>query len=168
MTNTLLNEQVRRIGELLKARGETIAVAESSTGGLISASLLSLPGASAYFQGGSVVYTLASRRELLRITAADVEGLEPLSEPMVRRFAQHARVQLGTTWGLAELGAAGPTGARYGHPAGTSVLAVDGPRSLSITVQTGSDDREANMWHFTARALTLLEHALLDQRNPES
>lgn len=168
MTNTLLTEQVRRIGELLKSRGQTIAVAESSTGGLISASLLALPGASAYFQGGSVVYTLASRRELLRIKAADVEGLEPLSEPMVRRFARHAREQLSTTWGLAELGAAGPTGARYGHPAGTSVLAVDGFTTESITVQTGSDDREANMWAFTTRALTLLESVLLDQGSPHS
>jgi len=165
MVNTLLTGQVKRIGELLKSRGETIAVAESSTGGLISASLLALPGASAYFQGGSVVYTLASRRELLRITAADVEGLHPLSEPMVRQFARHARLQLGTTWGLAELGAAGPTGTRYGHAAGTSVLAVDGPVTMSITVQTGSDDREANMWQFTARALTLLESVL---REPEA
>ena len=168
MPNTLLTDQVKRIGELLKSRGETIAVAESSTGGLISASLLALPGASAYFQGGSVVYTLASRRELLRIRAADVEGIEPLSEPMVRRFAQRAREQLGTTWGLAELGAAGPTGARYGHPAGTSVLAVDGIVTASITVQTGSDDREANMWAFTTSALMLLEGVLLDQRATRS
>lgn len=168
MTKTLLTDQVRRIGGLLKSRGETIAVAESSTGGLISASLLALPGASAYFQGGSVVYTLASRRELLRIRAADVEGLEPLSEPMVRRFAQRAREQLGTTWGLAELGAAGPTGARYGHPAGTSVLAVDGIITASITVQTGSDDREANMWAFTTGALTLLESVLLEQGTTRS
>ncbi len=160
MVHALLTAQVRRIGELLKSRGETIAVAESSTGGLISASLLAVPGASAWFQGGSVVYTLASRRELLRLTAADVEGLQPLSEPMVRQFARHARLQLGTTWGVAELGAAGPTGARYGHAAGTSVLAVDGPVTVSVTVQTGSDDREANMWHFTDSALTLLEKLL--------
>ena len=162
MTSPLLTDQVRRIGSFLMSRRETIAVAESSTGGLISASLLSLPGASAYFQGGSVIYTLASRRELLRITAADVEGLLPLSEPMVQRFARHTRDQLGTTWGLAELGAAGPTGARYGHPAGTCVLAVHGPVNVSITVQTGSDDREDNMWTFASRALTLLEHALVE------
>jgi len=168
MTNTLLIDQVKRIGELLKSRGETIAVAESSTGGLISASLLALPGASAYFLGGSVVYTLASRRELLRIRSANVEGLEPLSEPMVRRFAQRAREQLGATWGLAELGAAGPTGARYGHPAGTSVLAVDGVNTTSVTVQTGRDDREANMWAFTARALMLLESVLMDQGTTRS
>lgn len=160
MTNILNTEQVSRIGDLLKARGETVAVAESSTGGLIAASLLSVPGASAFFLGGSVVYTLISRRELLRISAADVEGLEPLSEPMVERFARQARLQLGATWGIAELGAAGPTGARYGHPAGTSVLAVDGPVTICSTLQTGSNNRQANMWQFTAEALSLLERAL--------
>ena len=160
MAHLLLSDQVSRISDLLKSRKETVAVAESSTGGLISASLLAVPGASAYFLGGSVVYTLASRRELLRITAADVEGLAPLSEPMAIRFAQQARAQLGATWGLAELGAAGPTGARYGHPAGTSVLAVTGPVTLSLTVQTGQDGREANMWQFTRSACELLERAL--------
>lgn len=160
MRRTLLTDQVARIGDLLKTRGETIAVAESSTGGLIAASLLSVAGASAYFLGGSVVYTLASRRELLKITSTDVEGLQPLSEPMVQRFARRAREQLGATWGVAELGAAGPTGARYGHPAGTCVIAVDGPVSLSMTVETGSSDREANMWQFSREAFTLLEQAL--------
>jgi PncC family amidohydrolase len=161
MEQILHTAQVARICELLKARGETVAVAESSTGGLISASLLSVAGASAFFLGSSVVYTLASRRELLRIRAADVEGLKPLSEPMVQRFAQRAREQLGATWGIAELGAAGPSGARYGHPAGTCVLAVDGPVILTTTVQTGNSDREANMWAFTAAAMALLEQALI-------
>jgi PncC family amidohydrolase len=156
----LPDETVSRIAQRLKARGETVAVAESSTGGLISASLLAVPGASAWYLGGSVVYTLVSRRELIRITAADVEGLEPLSEPMVRKFAQRARDQLGASWGVAELGAAGPTGARYGHPAGTSVIAVAGPVTLSRTLQTGSADREHNMWQFTRAALALLDAAL--------
>ena len=160
MQQQLNTDQVASIGELLKARGETVAVAESSTGGLIAASLLSVPGASSYFLGGSVVYTLLSRRELLQIRAADVEGLAPLSEPMVERFAARAREQLDATWGIAELGAAGPSGARYGHPAGTCVLAVVGPVTLTTTVQTGNDDREANMWEFTGAAMSLLEQAL--------
>jgi len=160
MSRQLLTERVTRVAAALKARGETVAVAESSTGGLIAASLLAVPGASAYFLGGSVVYTLVSRRELLRITGSDVEGLAPLSEPMVRRFAEKAREQLGATWGVAELGAAGPAGARYGHPAGTSVIAVHGPVIASITLQTGSDDRESNMWRFTEAAIALFEQVL--------
>jgi PncC family amidohydrolase len=160
MHQKLHTDQVARIGELLKARNETVAVAESSTGGLIAASLLSVAGASAFFRGSSVVYTLVSRRELLEIKAADVEGLQPLSEPMVQRFARRAREQLGATWGIAELGAAGPAGARYGHPAGTCVLAVDGPVTLTTTLQTGNSEREANLWQFTGAALALFEQAL--------
>lgn len=156
----LVDDAMLRVAERLKARGETVAVAESSTGGLISATLLAVPGASAWYLGGSVVYTLVSRRELIRITAADVDGLEPLSEPMVRRFAERARDQLGATWGVAELGAAGPTGARYGHAAGTSVIAVAGPVTLSTTLRTGSADREQNMWRFTRAAIALLDQAL--------
>ena len=156
MPPALVSPTVQAIADQLTARGETVAVAESSTAGLISASLLAVPGASAYYRGGSVVYTLESRKQLLGITRADVEGLEPLTEAMVLRFAEIARAQLDATWGVAELGVAGPTGARYGHPPGISVLAVVGPRELSTTVATGSDDREQNMWAFAESALALL------------
>ena len=148
------------VGAALKDAEQTVAVAESSTAGLISAALLAVPGASAYYTGGSVVYTLASRRELLRITRSDVEGMEPLTEPLVAKFAEKARQQLDATWGVAELGVAGPTGARYGHPPGISVIAVDGPVTLTEIIETGSDDREANMWTFTQRAIELLHRAV--------
>ncbi len=144
----------------LQARGETVAVAESSTAGLISASLLAVPGASAYYAGGSVIYTLASRRELLGIRKADVAGLEPLTEAMVMRFAERARQQLDATWGIAELGVAGPTGARYGHPPGISVIGISGPTDSSIVIETGSANREENMWAFTRAALELLAAAI--------
>ena len=146
--------------EILKTQNVKISVAESSTGGLISAALLAVPGASAYFEGGSVVYTLTSRKEILRITRNDVEGLEPLTEAMVLKFAEKAADQLGTTWGIAELGVAGPTGARYGHPPGISVIGVFGPNPAATTIETHSDDREANMWQFTSAALNLLTNQL--------
>ncbi len=155
-----LTSYTAEIAKLLTARGETVAVAESSTAGLISASLLAVPGASAYFTGGSVIYTLASRRELLGVRKADVEGLEPLTEAMVMRFAERAREQLDATWGIAELGVAGPTGARYGHPPGISVIGISGPSERSTTVETGSADRERNMWTFTNAALELLRTTL--------
>ena len=158
-----LSQRATPIGEQLKAHGQSIAVAESSTAGLISAALLAVPGASAYYKGGSVVYTLEARRELLGLRRADVEGLEPLTEAMVTRFAQKARDQLGADWGIAELGVAGPTGAPYGHPAGVSVVAVCGPVERAITINTGSADREANMWAFTGQALDLLEQVLSQQ-----
>ena len=155
-----LTELSNAVALLLRERGQTVAVAESSTGGLISASLLAVPGASAYFVGGSVIYTRESRKQLLGVTAAGVEGLEPLTEAMAAVFARRAREQLGATWGLVELGAAGPAGTRYGHPPGLSVIAIDGPLNRTLRIETGSAEREANMWHFTARALALLEAAV--------
>ena len=160
MTQSLISPTVAAIAARLKTQNQTVAVAESSTAGLISASLLAVPGASAYFKGGSVIYTLESRKALLGISRADVDGLEPLTEAMVLRFAQIARAQLDATWGIAELGVAGPTGARYGHPPGISVLAVVGPVELTATVTTGNDDRELNLWAFTGAAFSLLDEAL--------
>lgn len=156
----LHTDTTRDLAALLLARGETVSVAESSSGGLISAQLLSVPGASGYYRGGSVVYTLPSRRAYLTIPAERVEGLAPLSEEMVQVFADAARSKLDATWGIAELGAAGPTGSRYGHPAGTSVIGISGPVNMTTMVQTGQEDRESNMWAFAAAALALLLKAL--------
>ena len=134
----------------------TVAVAESSTGGLISAALVAIPGASEFYVGGSVVYSLPSRRELLRMRRADVQGIEVLSEAMALRFAEHARAQLDTTWAIAELGVAGPADSPYGHPAGTCVIGVAGPRTASLRIDTNSNQRENNMWRFADEALQVL------------
>ncbi|MCB1694179.1 MAG: CinA family protein [Pseudomonadales bacterium] len=157
---TLDSDVVRAIAAKLIERGETVSVAESSSGGLISASLLAVPGASGYYRGGSVVYTLPSRRAFLDIPRDRVEGLKPLSEEMVAVFAEAAREKLDATWGIAELGAAGPTGSRYGHDAGTSAIGIHGPHCLTAIIETGSSDREANMWAFTDAALALFLRAL--------
>ena len=145
---------------LLKARGETIAVAESSAGGLVSAALLAVPGASAYYRGGAVVYTRDARRALLGIPDAALDGVPPNSEPLAALLAEAARDRLGTTWGLGETGAAGPSGNRYGHAAGHACLAVAGPVARSVTLQTGSADREGNMRLFGEELLRLLVGAL--------
>ena len=148
------------IAERLKTRGETIAVAESSTGGQISAALLSVPGASAYFVGGAVVYTREARRALLDIPDAAVAGMRSASEPYALLVAQTARQRMRTSWGLAETGAAGPSGNRYGDAAGHCCLAVAGAIERWRTLETGSDDREANMRAFAAAALDLLRECL--------
>jgi len=145
------------VAESLKTRGETIAVAD---GGLISAALLAIPGASAYFQGGGVVYTLEARRQLLGLTNEQVTGLSPVSEEYIALSAAAIRQKLNTTWGLAEIGATGPTATRYGHPPGMCVLAVDGPVQLTRLIETGNDDREANMWAFAEAAFDLLAEAI--------
>jgi nicotinamide-nucleotide amidase len=149
-----------KLGAILKGRGHTVAVSESSAGGLISASLLSVPGASAYFLGGGVVYTRQARSALLGITDAEMQGIRSSSEPYARLLARTVRHRFGATWGIAETGATGPTGNRYGDKAGHSCLAVSGPVEKVITLETGSADRVANMRAFAARLLDLLEEAL--------
>lgn len=151
-----LLDSAMRAGELLKRRSETIAVAESSTGGLIAATLLAVPGASAYFVGGAVVYTRTARSALLGIGDADMAGMRPSTEAYALLLARRVRERHGTTWGLGETGATGPTGNRYGDSAGHCCIAVAGPREIAVTLETGSPMRPENMRAFALRALAEL------------
>jgi nicotinamide-nucleotide amidase len=144
------------IAQRLIARRETIAIAESSTGGLIAAALLAVPVASAYFLGGAVVYTKSARAALLSIGNADMEGFRPASEAYALLLAQRVRDRHRAVWGLGETGATGPTGNRYGDPAGHTCIAVAGPAERAITLRTGSADRLLNMEVFAKRGLELL------------
>jgi len=148
------------IGERLKARKETIAIAESSSGGLLSAVLLAVPGASAYFLGGAVVYTAKARVLLMDIPRDAVAGMRSASEPYALLLARTARERFGATWGLSETGAAGPTGNPYGDAAGHTCLGLSGPIEHAITLETASPDRVANMRAFARRALELLQIGL--------
>ena len=152
------------VGALLKESGQSLSVAESACGGLISATLVAIPGASAYYVGGSVIYTRTAQRGLLQVPEAAMEGLRASSEPYAQLNARTIRQALDTVWGLAETGASGPTGNRYGDAAGHACIAVSGPVEKVITVETGDADREANMWVFAARALALLEECLREAR----
>src|SRR5689334_25354463 len=142
------------IGAKLVARKETIAVAESSTGGLLSAALLSVPGASAYFLGGAVVYTRDARRLLMDIPDDEMKGIRSASEPYAKLLAETARRRFATDWGLSETGATGPTGNRYGDAAGHSCMAVAGAQTSVITLERGCNDRARTMQGFSATALT--------------
>ncbi|HTU56412.1 MAG TPA: CinA family protein [Acetobacteraceae bacterium] len=148
------------IGGRLRTRGETVAVAESSAGGLMAASLLAQPGASAFFVGGAVAYTAAAREALLGIQPADMDGIRPANEAYALVLARQLRERLGTTWGLAETGASGPAGNRYGDAPGHSAFAVSGPFEASRTIETRSIDRWANMLAFAEAALALLGEKL--------
>jgi len=143
-------------GQVLMERHQTIAVAESSAAGLISAALLSVPGASAYFIGGSVVYTRTSRTTLLDIPESALEGIRASTEAYALLLARSARARLGTDWAIGETGATGPAGNRYGDAAGHACLAVVGAAEAARTLETGSGDRVANMYAFAQAALTLL------------
>ena len=135
-------------------------MAESSAGGLINAALVAVPGASEYYLGGTIVYTRPGRSALLRISKEDTAGIRSASEPFAQLLARRVRENLGATWGLAETGAAGPSGNRYGDKPGHACFAVSGPVEAVVTLETWSADREANMWAFTRRALELLEDCL--------
>jgi PncC family amidohydrolase len=145
------------LGALLKEKQQTVAVAESAAGGLISAALVAVPGASAYYLGGGVIYTQASRTGVLRVPEAALVGMRASTEPYALLNARTIRDNLGAVWGLGETGASGPTGNRYGDAAGHACIAVAGPVERTMTLETGSADREANMWVFAKTALELLE-----------
>jgi nicotinamide-nucleotide amidase len=155
-----LSPIAEKIAARLIERHETIAIAESSTGGLIAAALIAVPGASAFFAGGAVVYTRASRAALLGIADADMTGLRPATEAYSALIARRVRERHGAAWGLGETGAAGPSGNRYGDPVGHTCVAIAGPHEMAITLETGSADRRENMEAFAHRALSLLLDAI--------
>jgi nicotinamide-nucleotide amidase len=154
--SALANSAARKLRE----RQETIAVAESSCGGLISASLLSIPGASAYFVGGTVTYTRVANRAFLTGEATLSDSLQAETEGYALYLGHAAAAKLETTWGIGESGAAGPTGSRYGDPAGHVWVAVTGTTDSTRHLLTGSADRSANMVAFAAAALGLLIESL--------
>jgi PncC family amidohydrolase len=144
------------IAARLKARRESIAIAESSTGGLIAAALLALPGASAYFLGGAVAYTRQAKIMLLGLDEAALAQFRPATDAHALLLARSVKARFGASWGLGETGATGPTGNRYGDPAGHTCLAVAGPVERAITLETGTAVRLANMHAFAAAGLKLL------------
>ena len=155
-----LTPMAQSVGELLKQKQQTLGVSESSGGGLISATLVAIPGASAYYVGGIVSYTRIAQRGLLRVPDHAMVDMRASTEGYAMLNARYVREALGTTWALSETGASGPTGNRYGDSAGHACIAVSGPVERSITVETGDADREANMWVFARRALDLLEECV--------
>lgn len=149
-----------KIAARLIARQEKIAIAEGSAGGLISAALLAVPGASAYFLGGAVIYTIVARKEIAGIGDAEMKGIRAASEPYALLLARKIRDKHGATWGVSETGAAGPSGNRYGDPAGHTCIGIVGPVERAVTLRTGSDHRQENMRAFAHRALSELLAAL--------
>jgi PncC family amidohydrolase len=152
------------VGALLKETEQTLAATESSCGGLLSACLVSIPGASTYYRGGAVVYTRFAQKGLLQVPNSAMTGIRASSEPYALLNARTVRESLDTTWALSETGASGPTGNSYGDSAGHACIAVTGPVERAITVETGDDNREANMWVFAKAAFDLLEQCVRESR----
>jgi nicotinamide-nucleotide amidase len=161
-----LTGPARTVAEALVEQKGTIAVAESSAGGLISAALLSVPGASAYFLGGTVIYTGAAGRGFLGDVIEIPLGMRGATEQFARYLCEAVRAKLGTTWGVSETGATGPAGNPYGDPAGHAWVGVHGPdgAAAAVNVLTGSADRDDNMFAFAAAALELLAATVTSAR----
>ena len=155
-----LEPMAAAIAELLRERGETVAICETTAGGLVSAALLAVPGASVYYRGAAVTYTGVARSVFLDIDLEDHPGVRSSSEPYARLIAATIRERLSATWGIGETGAAGPTGNPYGDAAGHTCIAVAGPLEHSETLETALEDREANMWIFAKRTLEAFEEVL--------
>jgi PncC family amidohydrolase len=156
MVDDELVARAERAANALVARGETVAVAEGAAGGLVSAALLAVPGASRYYVGGAVIYTLAASRALVAGVVEPPERLRGASEPFARWLAASVAGRLGATWGIGEGGAAGPAGNPYGDPPGHAWVAVAGPVPATRHMLTGDEDRRRNMHAFAAAALDLL------------
>jgi PncC family amidohydrolase len=164
MPSFLTDEQqalAAEIAALLTARGETIAVAETTTGGLISAALLSVPGASRYYLGGGVVYTRAARIALAGVPHEQYANYQGTTAELLASLAEAIRERLGATWAIAESGTAGPTGGRRSAPGHTTICVV-GPVTRSEAIDTGDSDRAGNMVAFTTHSLRVLRDALRD------
>jgi len=159
-----LHPQALRIAGALRSRGEKVAVADGATGGLIAASLLTVPGALDFFVGGGVVYSLRARDVLFALPREAYRGMRGASEDYAALQARAIRDNFGAEWGLAESGSVGGSNHPTGAPAGRSVAAIAGPDGLERTapIETASDDRIANMADFTRNAIDLLERSLAE------
>jgi nicotinamide-nucleotide amidase len=164
--NVDIKAKAAAVGAVLKQRGESVAVAESSAGGLISAALLAVLGASAYFKGGGVVYTGASKQLLIGVSDEAMADARAATEAHALHLARAAKARLDAVWGIGETGAAGPSGNRYGDPPGHSCIGVAGPVCRAVTLETGLADRAENMRAFAAAALELLAACLKEQAPP--
>jgi PncC family amidohydrolase len=156
------HKQALRIADLLRQRGEKVAVADGATGGLVAASLLTVPGALDFFVGGGVVYSLRARDVLFDLPRDAYAGMRGASEDYALLQARAIRDNFGVEWGLAESGSVGGSSHPSGAPAGRSCAAVVGPGGFEFIrrTETGSDDRIANMEAFARAALETLEEAL--------
>jgi len=164
--NFMTDEQtnlVKKISAILTAAHEKLAVAESSAGGLVSACLLSVPGASSFFVGGSVLYSYQIRKQIVQMGKEEHRKYGGSTPELILDLALKFREKMGTDWVIGEGGAAGPSKSPYGHNAGYTALAVAGPINRTRTMETGKSDRIENMSEF-ATALLRFFLEVLEER----
>ncbi|MDR1422237.1 MAG: CinA family protein [Coriobacteriales bacterium] len=151
-----LIEEAVRVLDLARDAGLTIGCAESCTGGLIAASLTSVPGASEVFWGGVVSYDPSVKRAVLGVDAHTIATLGVVSRDCALQMARGARATLGVAAAVSTTGIAGPGGAEAGKPVGTVWIAVAGPTGERAIRHTFRGDRDAVREAATREALRLL------------
>ena len=158
-----IREVLQQVTTLLKERNETVSIAETAAGGLISSSILSTPGASGIYKGGLTLYTLPSRIAYAGWTQQTIENYQGPTPTIVSGLAKQVRKDLESTYTVAESGTAGPTGGQTpNRKPGYVALAVDCERGCftrELNTELGGD-RTANMIRFAVEALTLLRDVL--------
>lgn len=145
---------VERVGERLVDSDATVAVAESSTGGLVCSRLTDVPGSSAYFERGVVSYSNAAKVDLLDVERETLASHGAVSEPTARQMARGVRDLAGTTWAVSTTGVAGPGGGTPRTPVGTVYVAVAcDDRVVSARRHEFDGDRDECKRQFTRQAL---------------
>ncbi|WP_254530515.1 CinA family protein [Natrinema gelatinilyticum] len=124
MNDDMDRDLAMKIGDVLRDAEETLAVAESCTGGLIGAAITAVPGASDYFDAGLTTYAYDAKRRHLGVSRESLDEHGAVSEPVAREMAQGIRDVADVTWGVSTTGVAGPTGGSDEIPVGTVYIGV--------------------------------------------
>lgn len=149
------------IGALLTSRGETLATAESCTGGLFGSRITDISGSSAYYLGGGVCYTAAAKIALAGVDEQLIREHGEVSEPVAIALAQGIRERFGATWGVGITGIAGPTGGTPDKPVGTVHIAVAWPEDVRHRKFFWQGPRTIIKWFSTQFALDMLRRSIL-------
>ncbi|WP_254280166.1 CinA family protein [Haloarcula marina] len=159
-----------RVGDVLRERGETVAVAESCTGGLVGSRLTDVPGSSDYFDRSVVTYSYAAKQDLLAVSREALDAHGAVSEPVAHEMARGIRDTARTDWGLATTGIAGPSGGTPEKPVGTVYVGVayaapweSGDSECAVARYEFDGSRTAVKAQFAEQALTDLLTAAQDQ-----
>ncbi|HVR38659.1 MAG TPA: competence/damage-inducible protein A [Thermoanaerobaculia bacterium] len=153
------------IGRMLIARNETVAVAESCTGGLLGSRITDIAGSSAYFMGGAICYTGVAKTMLVGVDAALIAANGEVSEPVAIAMARGARERFGTTYGVGITGIAGPNGGTPEKPVGTVHIAVASPDAHEHRKLLWQGPRTIVKWYSSQQALDLLRRVILTREN---
>ena len=149
------------VGRLLRQRGDTLAIAESLTGGLVASMVTDVPGSSEYFIEGVVTYSNKAKMARLGVKEATLIAVGAVSEEVAVEMAEGIRRTAGTDWGISTTGIAGPTGDTEDKPLGLVYVSVVGPGVVEVRRDVFPGDR-SEVKRLSAEAILCLLRDILD------